>query len=611
MNVNIGGIAQTVEITSFDKLGDVKICMLTTTQDNSVGFEQLNDEVRNTIYASFPVDTADGNIATFPDGADNVPVRKLTLNLVPYQGGSGEPAPDNVRPIFPVTWKNVLPYPYSSGSNLSINGIQYTAHSDGSLTVKGTATANADFYFVGAYGSYVDAYIPDGSYYMSFSRVGGSSSTNVRIYYIENGGATSYATEKNPLAVTADRTKTYRIFMRVMSGHTLDATYYPMVSTHVANTDYAPYQGISIRTIGKNFVNYINDRTTNGITFAYNSLTGGVTVSGTATTTAYSDTSLSAASILPYGYVPAGTYTCSGNTTSVRYDIRAWYDDETSETLVNTATTPTTFTVTKTARLYVRLTVASGTTFATPVTVYPQIEIGSEATAFEPYKEMIAPVPLEREVYGGTLEVETGVLTLTHGSFTVSEESWQYDSAYTRFYCHVEDVLQTGNPRTLTMMSSGYVCVDDGRAIGSVPDNAIYSGGTSDTIYIKDTAYSDVDLWKAARGSIQVVYPLATPVIHQLTPTQVKTLLGYNNIWTDSGTVEVQYRANIGLYIQKIIGVSEDDMIANTNIPANTFFFINEVLYYSTTAIASGATIIPGTNCTEMTLADALNALNQ
>ena len=89
MNVTIGGIARTVEITSFDKLGDVKVCMLTTTADGSVGFQQLNQEVVDTIYASFPVDTAKGDIASFEDGADNVPVRELKLNLEPYQNLHG------------------------------------------------------------------------------------------------------------------------------------------------------------------------------------------------------------------------------------------------------------------------------------------------------------------------------------------------------------------------------------------------------------------------------------------------------------------------------------------------------------------------------------------
>lgn len=35
---------------------------------------------------------------------------------------------------------------------------------------------------------------------------------------------------------------------------------------------------------------------------------------------------------------------------------------------------------------------------------------------------------------------------------------------------------------------------------------------------------------------------LATPITIDLTPTEVKTLLGENNVWADSGEVEVTYK---------------------------------------------------------------------
>ena len=49
----------------------------------------------------------------------------------------------------------------------------------------------------------------------------------------------------------------------------------------------------------------------------------------------------------------------------------------------------------------------------------------------------------------------------------------------------------------------------------------------------------------------QVVYELATPQTYQLTPTEVALLKGQNNVWTDSGEVEVTYKADVGLYIDK------------------------------------------------------------
>ena len=55
---------------------------------------------------------------------------------------------------------------------------------------------------------------------------------------------------------------------------------------------------------------------------------------------------------------------------------------------------------------------------------------------------------------------------------------------------------------------------------------------------------------------------------------------------------------------------SEDDLIANQAIAAGTFFMIGNRLFLSTASIANGATITPGTNATELSLAEALNSLN-
>ena len=44
-------------------------------------------------------DTANGAIASFPDGSDLLPAKSLVANIVPKQSGSGTPSPDNIRPI--------------------------------------------------------------------------------------------------------------------------------------------------------------------------------------------------------------------------------------------------------------------------------------------------------------------------------------------------------------------------------------------------------------------------------------------------------------------------------------------------------------------------------
>ncbi len=52
------------------------------------------------ILASFPTDTITNvAVASFTDGADNIPVKALTVNITPVQSSSGDPSPTNVRPI--------------------------------------------------------------------------------------------------------------------------------------------------------------------------------------------------------------------------------------------------------------------------------------------------------------------------------------------------------------------------------------------------------------------------------------------------------------------------------------------------------------------------------
>ena len=44
---------------------------------------------------------------------------------------------------------------------------------------------------------------------------------------------------------------------------------------------------------------------------------------------------------------------------------------------------------------------------------------------------------------------------------------------------------------------------------------------------------------------MEVVYPLATPQTYQLTPQQVNTLVGTNNVWSEQGNIELSYHIPI------------------------------------------------------------------
>ena len=213
-------------------------------------------------------------------------------------------------------------------------------------------------------------------------------------------------------------------------------------------------------------------------------------------------------------------------------------------------------------------------------------------------------------VYGGFYNPITGILTVTWMGVLLSDLTWTYDADNTRFRANVAGIL-IGQTRRIPFYCSSFLPIDDGRGLGSVPNNAIYGAGSSNAIYIKTDAYTDAESFVAAMGNTQIIYPLreSAYITAQLEQHQMTTLYGINNFWADCGPVTVEFRADTKLYIEKINTPSDNDMIADAQITSGKYFIIGGNLYKSTTVIAQGDTIIPGSNCIETNLADALNSL--
>lgn len=107
----------------------------------------------------------------------------------------------------------------------------------------------------------------------------------------------------------------------------------------------------------------------------------------------------------------------------------------------------------------------------------------------------------------------------------------------------------------------------------------------------------------------QVVNIGAQGVTVQLEPHEVNSLLGVNNIWSDTGDTSCEYRADTKLYIEKLTE-PDADMIADANITSGKYFMVGNNLYLATANIASGAQVIVGTNAIRKSLSEALNEIN-
>ena len=215
-------------------------------------------------------------------------------------------------------------------------------------------------------------------------------------------------------------------------------------------------------------------------------------------------------------------------------------------------------------------------------------------------------------VYGGSLDVTTGVLTVDRAMVDLGDLEWEYQSTDNRFITiDISSLIvhpADSNTKLNCICSSYQVTTYNGTS--ATANNNKFGIRSNGNLAIRDERYTDSDLFTAAVDNVLFVYPLATPITYNLTPTEVKTLLGTNNIWADTGDVDVDYRADTKLYIEKLTMPTEDDMVANQAIASGKFFMIGNSLFLSTAAIANGAQIIEGTNATRLSLADALNALN-
>ena len=234
----------------------------------------------------------------------------------------------------------------------------------------------------------------------------------------------------------------------------------------------------------------------------------------------------------------------------------------------------------------------------------------------------VIPISWQTEagtVYGGSLDVLSGVLRVTHKTIEFDGSSDERWSRYTIsedniLYRTVIDDRKQEQVSRRTIEGDSYVCNSYVMAVDNVSSRyaGTFSGGSATGMDFVNNSYADVNEWRTALASnpIQFYYPMETPIEIQLTPHEVKSLLGANNIFADTGDSTVEYRADTRLYIEKLTQPEEYDMIADSAITSGQFFMIGNSLYRALANIASGATITVGTNAQRVSLSDALNLVN-
>ena len=282
-------------------------------------------------------------------------------------------------------------------------------------------------------------------------------------------------------------------------------------------------------------------RTNSGITWTYNS-DGSVTASGTATGNSWSYGVPPATVTLPQGTYTASVTSPFGLVVQNLTDGGYFYNGGNSKV---------TFTIEKQTEVGVHARVGNGTTINATTGI--QIEVGTEATEYEPYtgETYTVGVSSAGAVYGGTLDVTRGELTVDKKMVTIdgSESEWGATDNYNTIYFlkftdlenkGIQDSVNIINNIGFTPCPYRYVIMDEKEYAVAIRANETSRW----RIYLRtpNTTLDTLKSWLASHN-LQVVYPLATPYTIQLTPQEIKTLLGNNNIWADAGDVTVTYPA--------------------------------------------------------------------
>lgn len=582
--------------------------------------EEAAQEAETILVDKAPVitDTASGAIASFPDGSNGLPLKSLVASIEPVQDLHGY---DNPWPAG--GGKNKL---NNTATTTTSNGVTFTVNADGSVSCSGTATGTAVLRIYQTFDYAEDMFLsgcPNGGDYLNgYSMIAANSNGSALNNCIDIGrGETIRANYISSIA---------QVQIIIRTGiNTNGLVFKPMIRlASVTDGTYAPYSnecpisgwtGMNGMRTGKNLLSVsMTSRTVGGIE---QSVSNDGTVSLTGTSTALY------LGVVGTVKLRAGSYAANGmksNSFSSTLQIRV--GDASGTTLATDSGSGADFVLDKDTTVACVIRIPSGKTLTTPLVVEPMIRLASDSdTTYALYSGETLSVSWQDTagtVYGGTMTVNedgSGELVANNKNFAFKDLTtqagsaavWAYNSTYNMFETR-NNIIPTGTVDEDTgIVCSCYNSKPYGYNSSYATEDSVIWAHTSGTLRVRDTRYTDVNSWKTAIADEQIVVPLATPLTYHFDNlTQLTTVLGTNNIFVDTGDVQCEYRADTKLYLEKLTAPTEDDMIADHAIASGTFFMVGNTLYKALTAIANGATITPGTNAQQLSLADALNLLN-
>lgn len=463
------------------------------------------------------------------------------------------------------------------------------------------------------------------------------------------------------LWVRPESSNTDSVFSDVMleSGETTTPSFVPYSNI----CPISGWTGANV-TRTKNIIQNINNttRTINGVTFTINS-DKSITLSGTATSDAFynldfvNNFSNAVCDISKFRGMQMCISLVSTAISGVEINFKYFYSNGSMDTptgLPSSITTYASFVVPSNAvksRIYIKI--ASGTNFTTPVTVYPMLEVDNAPTV---YQQTFAPITIpfptseiasDGVYYGGNLNVKTGEMTVDRVLYRLPEVNvnltvqsayiksdavcglWTldpnpyplYNATNQKFdvYCNrlkfvKQNVWNTvGYPNCIAIQQK-YLYINIANDLVGISD---YTQETYQTA--KEKLISYLNGLRNNGEYIDVCYKVEPQTI-QLTAQQMSTLLGDNVLWSDTGAVSVNYRADTKKYIKEKVGEvkqtifslianTESSMKATKNYSSGDYVIVSNELYKFTTNVANGTNLTLNSNVQKTTIAEVLIAL--
>ena len=197
-----------------------------------------------------------------------------------------------------------------------------------------------------------------------------------------------------------------------------------------------------------------------------------------------------------------------------------------------------------------------------------QIEEGS-TTTYEPYNpvtDITIPAP-DGTIYGGTLDVESGLLTVDRAGVDMGSLTWQKFGTYylTTQLRSIAKNYQLADSKILCSMFKI-------PSATGVSGDTIYIDNTGDLICRPSATYQDAEAFTTAVTGQKLVYELATPKTYHLSPHQVKLLQGANTVTTNGTSLQLTYREGEIAQLSDLSGLADSIEGIAENLSKNSSF---------------------------------------